>query len=171
MTSARVLDSRGIIASVAAFMRADDVRALAVRWFMPGAAGFAWIASAASAAVLAVAVAMILMRRARRVGRQLGAAALGRAERRRLARDARFYLDALDALRRAGLAKPNWRTPLAHAEALRERSPDGAEALREIAERLYRVRFGGERPTPAERVAAEAAVLRLRTALAAGYTR
>ena len=151
--------------------RADDVRALAVRWFMPGAAGFAWLVSAASAAALGMAAMVILLRRSRRIRRQLGAGALGHAERRRLARDARFYLDALDALRRAGLAKPRWRTPLAHAEALDAAAPSAAAAFREIAERLYRLRFAGERPTAADRAAADAAVLRLRAALASGYTR
>ena len=61
------------------------------------------------------------------------------------------------------------REPDEHATA----SLPGAVLIprREIAERLYRVRFAGERPTAADRAAADAAVLRLRSALAAGYTR
>jgi hypothetical protein len=150
---------------------ADRAAAFARANFVPGATGIAWAISVLGIAAAASAILVILSRRVRRVSRVLGASARGTAARVALLRDAGFYLDALDALERAGAAKPAWRTPMAHAEALRRERPGAGEAFAAVVSRLYDVRYGGVRPTRAGRASAAAEVAALRRALRDGYTR
>ena len=140
-------------------------------WFMPGAVGFAWAVSVAGGGIVVTAIVWIVARRAARVRRQLSAEDLSAARRVILARDARFYLDALDLLDRAGLGKPRWRTPMAHAEWLRGEDAAIGDAFADVVVRLYRIRYGGRRPRGAERTGDEQSLARLRAVLARGYTR
>jgi hypothetical protein len=61
-------------------------------------------------------------------------------------RDARFWVDAVESLRRAGLQRPAHLTPRAWAGAMRESRPDVAQRLERVVHRLYEVRFGDVRP-------------------------
>jgi transglutaminase-like putative cysteine protease len=148
---------------------AKDLVDRANRWVQLGSAGALWIGLLALTAALVAAAAWVVARRARRVGGELGVGG-GLGARLAIGRDAGFYLDALDALQRAGLAKPRGRTPRAHAESLRSGNGDAADAFAEIVDRFYLVRYGGRVPTRHERAAADALVRRLRASLARGYT-
>jgi hypothetical protein len=106
----------------------------------------------------------------RRAADELGARGSGVASLAALGRDAAFYLDALDALARAGLAKPPGRTPGMHVDAVRRANPEAGAAFAEVVERFYALRYGGERGTREGRAAAAALVARLRAALGRGYT-
>jgi transglutaminase-like putative cysteine protease len=138
------------------------------RWFQLGRAATAWLVSVALAVAVGAAAAWAVGRRARRAAEALGAGADGLAARVALGRDAAFYLDALDALARAGLGKPAWRTPMLHAEALRAERPAAADAFAEVVGRLYAIRYAGARPTREERAADAELVRRLRAALGHG---
>ena len=59
------------------------------------------------------------------------------------AEQVRFYVQLLTLMRRRGVAKPDWRPPLAHAESLGEQSPELSRAAAAITEIYYRARFGG----------------------------
>ncbi len=138
------------------------------RWFQLGRAATAWLASVALTVAVGAAAAWAVGRRARRAAEALGAGADGLAARVALGRDAAFYLDALDALARAGLGKPAWRTPMLHAEAIRAERPAAADAFAEVVGRLYAIRYAGARPTREERAADAELVRRLRAALGHG---
>ena len=151
--------------------RARDASAQAERFFMQGAVGVAWVASVAGTLAAVGGILAVLAARGRRAASALGARGMGPVARIALARDAGFYLEALRVLDRAGVAKPAWRTPLAHAHELRLRSLDASEAFEAIVRRLYAIRFGGVRPTRGARREADDLVAELRRALADGYTR
>ena len=140
------------------------------RWFRLGAAGTLWLVLVGVTIAIAVVAAWVVGRRLRRVVRDLGAGGESLVDRLALGRDAAFYLDSLDALRRAGAGKPRSRTPRAHAEELRSRNPAAGEAFSAIVARFYEIRYGGRTCSRAERVAADAMVDRLRSALGRGYT-
>jgi transglutaminase-like putative cysteine protease len=78
-----------------------------------------------------------------------------------------FYAELLETLDRAGLAKPEHRPPLAHAEALRVRGVGeaGSDIARRLGERFYRVRFGGTALAPEEEAQAAEDLRALRAAL------
>jgi len=140
------------------------------RWFRLGAAGTLWLVLVGVTIAIAMVAAWVVGRRLRRVGEELGAGGESLADRLALGRDAAFYLDSLDALRRAGAGKPRGRTPRAHAEELRTRNPEAGEAFLAIVGLFYEIRYGGRACSRAERVAADAMVDRLRSALGRGYT-
>ena len=140
------------------------------RWFRLGAAGTLWLVLVGLTIAIAVVAAWVVGRRLRRVVRDLGAGGESLVDRLALGRDAAFYLDSLDALRRAGAGKPRSRTPRAHAEELRSRNPAAGEAFSAIVALFYEIRYGGRTCSRAERVAADAMVDRLRSALGRGYT-
>ena len=140
------------------------------RWFRLGAAGTLWLVLVGLTIVIAVVAAWVVGRRLRRVVHDLGAGGESLVDRLALGRDAAFYLDSLDALRRAGAGKPRSRTPRAHAEELRSRNPAAGEAFSAIVALFYEIRYGGRTCSRAERVAADAMVDRLRSALGRGYT-
>ena len=140
------------------------------RWFRLGAAGTLWLVLVGVTIAIAVVAAWVVGRRLRRVGEELGAGGESLADRLALGRDAAFYLDSLDALRRAGAGKPRGRTPRAHADELRTRNPEAGEAFLAIVGLFYEIRYGGRACSRAERVAADAMVDRLRSALGRGYT-
>lgn len=151
--------------------RAGEVVDRVNRWFLLGPAGVLWLGLVGATVLLAVAAAWVVARRARRAGEELGASRLRMADRLALGRDARFYLDALDALARAGLAKPTGRTPRAHAEAVRAAHQDAGDAFAAVVDRFYAIRYAGIAPSREDRAEADAAVARLRAALGRGYTR
>lgn len=141
------------------------------RWFRLGPAGAMWLGLVGFALAIAVAAAVAVGRRMRRAADELGARGTGVRSLAALGRDASFYLEALDALAGAGLAKPPGRTPAVHAAAVRLANPDAGAAFAEVVERFYAVRYGGARSSREDRAAASALVARLRAALARGYTR
>ena len=151
--------------------RAREVSSYAERFFMQGAVGVAWVASVAGTLAAVGGILAVLAARGRRAASALGALGIGPAARIALARDAGFYLDALRVLDRAGVAKPAWRTPLAHARELQRRSRGASEAFEAIVRRLYAIRYGGARTTRRERREADGLVAELKRALADGYTR
>ncbi|MFM7259436.1 MAG: DUF3488 and transglutaminase-like domain-containing protein [bacterium] len=107
-----------------------------------GRAGGAWFATIAIAISTALLAALIVALRRRRLRARLGLGGSTRTERRRLLREAAFYVEALDLLSRAGLAKPAHLTPQAWAGALAARDPALGSAFAAVAERFYRVRYG-----------------------------
>ncbi len=68
-------------------------------------------------------------------------------------RDARFWVDAVESLRKAGLQRPANLTPRAWAGAMRESRPEVAKLLDRVVHRLYEVRFGDLRPDASARSA------------------
>lgn len=140
------------------------------RWFRLGSAGALWLGLVGVTIAIAVVAAVVVSRRMRRAADELGARGSGVASLAALGRDAAFYLDALDALARAGLAKPPGRTPGMHVDAVRRANPEAGAAFAEVVERFYALRYGGERGTREGRAAAAALVARLRAALGRGYT-
>ena len=173
-SQAELADRAGDASRAAQSWVADRMRsasAFAERFFMQGAVGVAWVASVAGAATAVVGILAALSARGRRAAAALGARGIGPLARVALARDASFYLESLRMLDRAGLGKPAWRTPLDHARGLRAGAPAAACAFEAIVRRLYAIRYGGERPSRAERRAAGALVDELGRALGDGYTR
>jgi hypothetical protein len=108
-----------------------------------GRAGGAWFATIAIAISTALLAALIFALRRRRLRARLRIGGGTRTERRRLVREAAFYVEALDLLSKAGLAKPDHLTPQAWAAELSARNPALGAAFAAVAERLYRVRYGG----------------------------
>jgi hypothetical protein len=86
------------------------------------------------------------MRARRRERALLALGPLDAAARIRMRRDARFWVDAVESLRRAGLQRPAHLTPRAWAGTMRESRPEVAQLLGHVAHRLYEVRFGDRRP-------------------------
>lgn len=142
------------------------------RAFRLGPAGYIWLGMVGVVVVTALAAAWVLARRDRLVRTLLGASTARALARARLGQDARFYLDALRVLRQFGYAKPRWRTPAAHAEALRASAgPAAADAFMRVVERFYAVRYAGLRPARAQRASDMALVSALRTTMTRSYTR
>jgi transglutaminase-like putative cysteine protease/heme exporter protein D len=113
-------------------------------YFRFGPAGYIWMGLVGFALVLAV-LALVGVRRRRR--RLRAATALERrdaAEARRILRQTGFWLDALEALERAGIAKPKTRTPLDHLPEIASSRPAAAHTFAAIVDRYYRIRFAGE---------------------------
>lgn len=76
--------------------------------------------------------------------------------------DARFYRDLLRYLSRAGLAKPPWRPPLEHAAALAIVNGPLSEDVRQVVDRYYELRFGGNPARRDERSRLASALQRIR---------
>jgi transglutaminase-like putative cysteine protease len=148
--------------------RAEELVEDATRWLRIGGERAAWVASVAVAVSVAAVAGFVVLRRSRRAAARLAARTGSLADRIALGRDASFYLDALDALARAGIGKPAWRTPMAHADAVRAERPAAGDAFAAVVARLYEIRYAGARPTRAERSADGELVRRLREALAHG---
>ena len=119
--------------------------------FLLGPSGYIWLGSLCVVVVLGVWTAVSAVRARRRERALLALGPLGAVERRRMRRDARFWIDAVDALRRAGMHRPPQVTPLAWAGTLRDSRPEVAHALERVALRLYEIRFGDRRPDAAAR--------------------
>lgn len=145
--------------------RASRVVERTNRWFRLGSAGAIWLGSVLLTAAVAVVAALAVSSRARRAASELSASREAFTARIALGRDAGFYLDALDALARAGMAKPRGRTPLAHAQAVSAVDPRAGEAFTRVVEAFYRLRYEGVPPRRRDRVRARLLVARLRDAL------
>jgi protein-glutamine gamma-glutamyltransferase len=142
------------------------------RAFRLGPAGYIWLGLVAVVLGIAVTAVWVLTRRDRRVRQTLGAEKVQARDRVVLGRDAAFYLEALDVLRRHELAKPRWCPPRLHAEEVGRLAGPGVQAaFQRVVDRYYRIRFAGDHPRRSERVADQALVTQLRAALAERYTR
>ena len=114
--------------------------------FLLGPSGYIWLGSVGVVAVLGVWTAVSVVR-GRRVERALLALGpLDAQARARMRRDARFWVDAVEGLRRAGVTRPAQLTPLAWAHALQDSHPELAPRVERVARRLYEIRFGDSRP-------------------------
>lgn len=127
--------------------------------FLLGPSGYIWLGSLGVVAVLGVWTAVSVARARRRERELLALGPLGAADRARLRRDARFWIESVEVLRRVGLRRPPALTPLAWVGTLRDQRPDVADALERIAVRMYEVRFGDRRPD-AERRRADRLLVR-----------
>lgn len=114
--------------------------------FLLGPSGYIWIGSLGAVAILGIGTAVSVARGRRRERTLLALGSLGAADRARMRRDARFWVDAVEGLRRAGVRRPGQVTPQAWAAAIRESNPDVAQLLDRVVRRLYEVRFGDRRP-------------------------
>lgn len=148
--------------------RSKDLLDAANRWFLMGPAGALWLGLVGIVLAIAATAVWVVGGRARRVARELGARNERLATRIALGRDVSFYLDALDALARAGFEKPRSRTPRMHVQALQRKNPQAGAAFSAVVERFYQIRYGGLHPSRVERVAADALIPPLRAALARG---
>jgi hypothetical protein len=149
----------------------DDLVGRANQWFRLGPAGAIWLGLVGAVAVIAVIAAVTVARRSARVRVELGARRSGAVQAALLARDVRFYLEALDVLAAAGVGKPRWRTPRMHGDAVRARAPEAGETWDRLVDAFYDVRYAGKRLNRGERAALDALVARLRAQLGRGYTR
>ena len=114
--------------------------------FLLGPSGYIWLSSLGAVAVLGAWTGVSAVRARRRERALLALGPLVADERRRMRRDARFWVDSVEALRRAGIRRPAQLTPLAWAGTLHDSRPEVAQALERIARRLYEIRFGDRRP-------------------------
>jgi len=113
--------------------------------FRLGPAGYIWLGIVGLVVVIAFVALVTLFRRYLAVRRALRVERLKFAESRRLVRTLGFYVDMLQILHEAGLAKPRWQPPIAYARRLRSSRPEAAQLVREIAETYYRARYAGRR--------------------------
>lgn len=150
----------GVVKEVSAWaQRVNDA-------FLLGPSGYIWLGSLCLVAVLGVGTAVSVARARRRERALLALGPLGAQERARMRRDARFWVDAVQGLRRAGIRRPANATPRAWAEAMREANPEAAQLLERVALRLYEIRFGDRRPdADARRADAELVQALIRAAL------
>jgi hypothetical protein len=138
------------------------------RWFRMGPAGALWLGLVGVTLAIATTAVWVVGGRARRVARELGARNERFTRRMALGRDVAFYFESLDALERAGCAKPRNCTPRMHAQAVQRVNPAAALAFAAVVDRFYEIRYGGMTPTRAQRAAADALIPPLRAALTRG---
>ena len=120
------------------------------RYFMLGPAGYIWLGVVFVVLVVGVLTIITVVRRRRMIRAVIGKASP------RVAREAGFYLDLLDAFARAGFPKPSYRSPRNHVDFLREIRPDLAQAAAPLVDLFYEIRFGDRRLGPDSRRRAEA---------------
>ena len=120
------------------------------RYFMLGPAGYIWLGVVFVVLVVGVLTIITMVRRRRMIRAVIGKASP------RVAREAGFYLDLLDAFARAGFPKPSYRSPRNHVDFLREIRPDLAKAAAPLVDLFYEIRFGDRRLGPDSRRRAEA---------------
>ena len=120
------------------------------RYFMLGPAGYIWLGVVFVVLVVGVLTIITVVRRRRMIRAVIGKASP------RVAREAGFYLDLLDAFARAGFPKPSYRSPRNHVDFLREIRPDLAKAAAPLVDLFYEIRFGDRRLGPDLRRRAEA---------------
>jgi len=113
-------------------------------FFNVGPGGYIWMGIVASALVIAVIALITLRRRTRAIRRTLRLNHLRGAEHQRMLKHLGFYLDMIEALRRAGIPKPPWQPPLQFAASLEHRRGDTADVVREITTLFYQARYGGK---------------------------
>lgn len=136
------------------------------RQFEAGGVARIWATSVVVTLVGAVAIVVLLRRRERKWRRLLRLEDLPAEQRRRVRREARFFAEALLRLQEHGLAKPDTRPPLLHAESLREVDAEVAGAFERLTEAYYRIRFGGIVPSRSFQTEAQALLRQLDTTLA-----
>ena len=107
-----------------------------------GGVGYIWM----GVVLLLVAFGLFIWRRAlarrRRVLRRVSSLEVSGREARRLERELGFYVDMLDLLARAGMAKPAWQPPCAFADGIASTHPETAACVRRLSKRFYAIRFG-----------------------------
>lgn len=135
--------------------------------FLLGPAGYIWLGSVGMVVVVGAWAAVSVARARRRERALLALGPLGPSERRRMRRDARFWVDVVDALGRAGLSRPAHMTPVQWAQEIGRDRPPLGNAVLDAAHRLYAIRFGGERPDSLSRAADMARAAAVREAAAA----
>lgn len=102
-----------------------------------------------------------LLRRARRIGLE----GLPRRQARRLARELGFYDDMARVLARRGFARPPHLTPREFARSLTILPPAAYDAVATLTDGYYRVRYGRQRLTNADRRRLEQSVQTLASSL------
>lgn len=123
--------------------------------FYFGPAGYIWMGIVVLALAIAILALVKLMRRSLAIRRTARLQHVRGPEYQRLLRHLGFYLDMLEVLRRAGLAKPHWQPPLQFAAELASRPPtesNGAipDTVRRLTDVFYQARYGGHRLTRQE---------------------
>ncbi len=99
------------------------------------------------AAIVVITVFLVGKWRLRRRARRIGLDNLPKRERRRLARELGFYFGMIDDLRRRGHRRASGQTPLEFADSLTLLPPPAFDAVQELTDAFYRVRYGRERLT------------------------
>lgn len=130
-----------------------------------GAAGGVWFAVIGVGTCTAGLALLIAALRRRRLRAALRVDRLPSRDRVRIQRDAAFYIEALRALRAAGVEKPEHCSPRAFADQLEARNKEVGAAFRTVAEAYYQVRYGGLLPDRTQANAHLSAVSRLRELL------
>lgn len=120
------------------------------RAFYFGPAGYVWLGIVGLAGVIAVFAAARWIGRRRRIRRGLNRGRGGTPPTERAIRGLAFYFDMLEVLRRAGIDKPEWQPPLEFSRSVAGRQSELEMPVRELAERYYRGRFGGDLPDDEE---------------------
>lgn len=88
-----------------------------------------------------------------------------RVRRAPLPPDLRFLSDAERALNRAGVGRPDHRTPLEHVRVVSSFDVEASTAFGELVRLFYRARFGETSLSPSDRAAAAQTLARLRARL------
>ena len=125
------------LAAVVAWMRAVATS------LSLGRAGGVWFAVIGIGLGTAGLAALISVIRSRRERSLLRIERIDPVEFARIRRDARFYVEALRVLARAGFDRPPHMTPQAFAAELSARNPRAGEAFSQITAGFYKVRYGG----------------------------
>ena len=130
-----------------------------------GGASRVWFTVIAIGLSTAALAFTIVLARRRRLQQALRVGRVPKARRRALLREGSFYAVALSDLARAGLAKPDTSSPLAHARSLRETNGGVADAFEAIAREFYRIRFGGDSAASTRPADPDSLLFALRSAL------
>lgn len=110
--------------------------------FYLGPAGYIWMGIVAFALLIAIVALIKLMRRSMAIRHTLQLQHVRGAEYQRMLRQLGFYLDMLQVLQQAGLAKPDWQPPMQYAAALSHSHPQEAALVSRITELFYLARYG-----------------------------
>jgi hypothetical protein len=132
-----------------------------VSWFDIGTGGRLWFNLVLISALASGIAAVVRLRRRRLIRRTLGLE--GNTE--QAVASIGFFADVIRLLARHGEIRPIWCPPVQWAASLHLR-PLPASLLAELCTSFYAIRFGGHRPSAAEREALADAVTRLDRMLA-----
>lgn len=119
--------------------------------FYLGPAGYIYVGFLSALLIFFIVVLIGLLRRLLTIQRVLHLEHLRGKAYRRMLNQLGFYLDMQRILRRAGLAKPDWRPPRDHAELVSAKHPEAAESVQEVTRLFYEARYGGRQLKSEER--------------------